>query len=495
MTKRGIEVIALIVTAIIILIVVAVGFMAGSNKASRSSIEEWSVGGRSFGGILVWFLIGADIYTAYTFLGLTGYGYSLGAAAFFAVPYVVMAYPIAYFIIPKVWTFASRHNLTSLADYARERFQSRLLGVLVAITGIMFLIPYIDLQLSGITGVVQIAGKSTFSNSQAVGNIALIASFILVALYTFFSGMRAPAYTAIIKDLLVWVVMIFMVISIPFMLFGSWGNMWHVAITKFPDMLTLHSGPHGNLWFMSSSLVSALALFMWPHSAAGAMSANSAESLRKNSVFLPFYNILLFFITFLGVIGYMVLPHSNANGYSNLILLHLIQYTYHNQVLEGVMYATVALASLVPASIMVLAASNLFASSVLKDWLLPNMSDHNRTLTARSFVFVMTALALIFGLLFPNQLVSLQLEGTSGMVQILPIIVFGLFWKRVSPISLIIGLLGGIAMVFINHFGLKLPGYDGLWGLIVNVILFLIFNPMLRKNAENSLKDNKMLAS
>lgn len=486
---------ALIVTAIIILIVVIVGFLAGSNKASRSSIEEWSVGGRSFGGLLVWFLVGADIYTAYTFLGLTGYGYSLGAAAFFAVPYVVLAYPIAYFILPKVWTFASKHNLTSLADYARDRFKSRSLGVLVALTGILFLIPYIDLQLSGITGVVQVAGKSTFSNSHVAGDIALVVSFILVAMYTFFSGMRAPAYTAIIKDFLVWIVMISMVISIPFMLFGNWGNMWHVAITKFPQMMTLQSGAHGSFWFMSSSLVSALALFMWPHSAAGAMSANSAESLRKNSVFLPFYNILLFFITFLGVIGYMVLPHETGKNYSNLILLHLIQYTYHNQLLEGVMYATVALASLVPASIMVLAASNLFASTVLKDWLMPNLSNHNRTLTARSFVFVMTALALIFGLLFPNQLVSLQLEGTSGMVQILPIIVFGLFWKRISPISLIIGLLGGIGMVFLNHFALKLPGYDGLWGLLVNIILFLIFNPMLRQDAENSLKDNKILAN
>ena len=486
--------IALIVTAVIILIVVAVGFLAGSNKASRSSIEEWTVGGRSFGGLLVWFLVGADIYTAYTFLGLTGYGYSLGAAAFFAVPYVVLAYPIAYFIIPKVWTFASQHNLTSLADYARERFQSRTLGVLVGLTGIVFLIPYIDLQLSGITGVVQVAGSNTLANSNLVGNIALVVSFILVALYTFFSGMRAPAYTAILKDFLVWVVMIAMVISIPFILFGSWGNMWHVAITKFPKQLTLHSGPHGSLWFMSAALVSALALFMWPHSAAGAMSSNSAEALRKNSVFLPFYNILLFFITFLGVIAYMVLPHSNAKGYSNLILLHLIQYTYHNQFLQGVMYATVALASLVPASIMVLAASNLFASSILKDWLMPTMTDQSRTLTARSFVFVMTALALVFGILFPNQLVSLQLEGTSGMVQILPIIVFGLFWRRVSRISLIIGLLGGIAMVFLNHFALKLPGYDGLWGLIVNVILFVIFNPMFKQDADNLLKNNKLIA-
>lgn len=484
---------ALIVTAIVVLIVVIVGFIAGRDKASRSNIEEWSVGGRNFGGLLVWFLIGADIYTAYTFLGLTGYGYSLGAAAFFAVPYVVIAYPIAYYILPKVWEYASKYNLTTLADFARERFQSRTLSVLVALVGIVFLIPYIDLQLNGIVGVVEVAGKSQFSNPHTAGDIALIVSFILVAFYTFFSGMRAPAWTSLIKDFMVWIIMLIMVISVPFILFGSWGNMFHTAITKYPQMLTLHSGAHGSLWFMTAALISALALFMWPHGAAGALSSRSAEALRKNSIFLPFYNILLFFITFLGIVGYMVLPHKSGGNYANLILLHLIHHTYGNQVLEGLMYATVALASLVPASIMVLAASNLFASNVLKDWLVPNMSEHSRTLTARSFVFVMTGLALVFGLLFPNQLISLQLEGTSGMVQIIPAIGLSLYWKKMSGIAVIIGLLAGIAMVFGNHYIFHLPGYDGFWGLLVNFIVMIILNFALKKDAEENLRTNKML--
>ena len=293
---------ALVTTAIIILLVVVVGFYAGRNKSSRSNIEEWSVGGRNFGGLLIWFLIGADVYTAYTFLGLTGYGYSLGAAAFFAVPYVVLAYPIAYYILPRIWEYASKHRLTTLADYTRERFQSKTLGVLVALTGIIFLIPYIDLQLSGITGVVDVAGKGVFVHPHAVGIAALVVSFILVALYTFFSGLRAPAWTSLIKDALVWIIMVVMVISVPFILFGSWGNMWHTAVTKFPQTLTLHAGAHGNFWFMTSALISALALFMWPHASTGALSSRNADILRKNAVFLPFYNILLFFITFLGIV-------------------------------------------------------------------------------------------------------------------------------------------------------------------------------------------------
>lgn len=484
---------ALIVTGIVVLIVIIVGFIAGRDKISRSSIEEWSVGGRRFGSVLVWFLIGADIYTAYTFLGLTGYAYSLGAAAFFAVPYCAIAYPIAYYILPKVWEYASKYNLTTLADFARERFQSRTLSVLVALVGIIFLIPYVDLQLNGIVGVVEVAGKSQFANPQTAGDIALIVSFILVAFYTFFSGMRAPAWTALIKDCLVWIIMLIMVISIPFILFGSWGKMLHIAVTKYPSMMTLHPGAHGSIWFMSAALISALALFMWPHGSTGALSSKSAESLRKNAIFLPFYNILLFFITFLGIIAYMVLPHKSGGNYANLILLHLIHHSYANPILEGLMYATVALASLVPASIMVLAASNLFASNVLKDWLVPNMSGNARTMTARLFVFVMTALALIFGLLFPNQLISLQLEGTSGMVQIIPAIGLSLYWKKLSGIAVTIGLLAGIAMVFGNHYLFHLPGYDGFWGLLVNFIIVIGLNFALKQDAERNLRTNKML--
>jgi SSS family solute:Na+ symporter len=269
--------------------------------------------------------------------------------------------------------------------------------------------------------------------------------------------------------------------------------MFHIAITKYPQVLTLHPGPHGSWWFMTAALISALSLFMWPHAATGALSSRSADILRKNAVFLPFYNILLFFITFLGIVGYMVLPHSSANGYANVILLHLVQYTYHNGVLQGFMYATVALASLVPASIMVLAASNLFATNILKDWLMPNMSESARTMTARSFVFVMTFLALLFGLLFPTQLISLQLEGVSGMVQIILAIGLSLFWKKLSNTAVIAGLLAGILMVFLNHSVFLLSGYDGFWGLLVNIIVILVLNGMFKKQAEENLATNKML--
>jgi solute:Na+ symporter, SSS family len=270
---------ALTITSVIILIVVFIGFMAGRNKTSRSSVEEWSVGGRRLGGLFVWFLVGADIYTAYTFLGLTSQAYSSGSIAFFATPYVVLAYPLAYYFLPKIWKVAKVHNFMTLADYIKSRFDSKLFSTLVAINGVLMLIPYIDLQLSGILATLTFAGTGYINVTFVV-----IVSFLLVALYTFFSGIKAPTYTAIIKDILVWIIMLFLVVSLPIIHFGSWGGMMRTAIKQVPQMLTIPvTGPKGIPWFSSAALISALALFMWPHTATGIFSSKDGNSLRKNA--------------------------------------------------------------------------------------------------------------------------------------------------------------------------------------------------------------------
>ncbi len=267
---------ALMITVFIVLSVVLIGFLSGRDKAVRSSVEEWSVGGRRFGGLLVWFLIGADLYTAYTFLGLTSTAYQAGSIAFFAIPYSILAYFIAYFFLPKLWKVANEFKLTTLADYVRQRFDSKLLSSLIAIVGVFMLIPYIDLQLSGIMDTLRVAGTG-YINVQVV----VITSFLLVALFTFFSGIKGPTYTAIIKDVLVWAIMLFMIASLPMIHFGGWGGMMDKVVNEAPQLLTIPtSGPKGIMWFITSSIVSALALFMWAHAATGVFTAKSADSLR-----------------------------------------------------------------------------------------------------------------------------------------------------------------------------------------------------------------------
>ncbi|MCM3598366.1 sodium:solute symporter [Metabacillus idriensis] len=462
---------ALSITIFIILTVVLIGFLAGRDKASRSSVEEWSVGGRKFGGLLVWFLVGADLYTAYTFLGLTSTAFQAGSIAFFAIPYSVLAYFIAYFFLPKLWKVAKEFQLTTLADYARERFDSKLLSSLIAIVGVLMLIPYIDLQLSGIMDTLRVAGTGYINVT-----VVVITSFFLVALYTFFSGIKGPTYTAIIKDVLVWAIMLFMVASLPIIHFGGWTPMIDKVVTEAPQLLTIpESGPKGLMWFSSAAIVSSLALFMWAHAATGVFTAKSADAIRKNSIFLPLYNVVLILVIFLGFIAFLVLPGDTDPRFA---LLTLIQTSYGG-VAQGLAYSTIALASLIPCSIMAIGASNLFANNIYRDLINPNVKPAKLTLITRSMVFLVIGLALIFGLLFPTALVSLQLLGVSGMVQIFPAIVLSLFWQKQTKEATIIGLLVGLAVTFtVYGTGLSFGVYEGFWGLSANFLTLFILNPI-----------------
>jgi len=476
---------ALLITVFIVLTVVLIGFIAGRNKSSRSSVEEWSVGGRRFGGLLVWFLVGADLYTAYTFLGLTSTAYAGGSLAFFAIPYCILAYFVSYFYLPKLWKVANQFKLTTLADYARERFGSKLLSSIIAIVGVLMLIPYIDLQLAGIQDTLQVAGTG-FINVKVV----VITSFLLVALFTFFSGIKGPTYTAIIKDVLVWAIMLFLVVSLPIIHFGGWSPMIDTLVKESPQLLTIPSaGPKGIPWFMTASLVSALALFMWAHGATGVFTAKSADAVRKNAMFLPLYNIVLILVIFLGFVAFHVLPEGSNPRFA---FLNLIQVSYGG-IGQGLAYSTIALASLIPCSIMAIGASNLFANNIYRDLINPNVKGAKLTLITRSMVFVVIGLALLFGLLFPTALVSLQLLGVSGMVQIFPAIVISLFWKNQTKEATIIGLIVGLATTFtVYGTGSSHGIYEGFWGLSANVLTIIILNPFFvakAKQQTNSVKE------
>ena len=312
----------------------------------------------------------------------------------------------------------------------------------------------------------------------------VIISFILVALYTFFSGIKGPTYTAIIKDILVWVMMLFMVVSLPLIHFNGWTPMVEKLASEAPHMLTIPAdGPKGIAWFITASIVSALALFMWAHAATGVFTANSADALRKNSMFLPLYNIVLILVIFLGFFAFLVLP-DNINP--RLALLYLIQSSYGG-VTQGLAYSTIALASLIPCSIMAIGASNLFANNLYRDLINPSVAGSKLTLITRSMVFVVIGLALLFGMLFPTALVTLQLLGVSGMVQIFPAIVISLFWRNQTKEATIIGLLVGLAVTFTVYLTKTSFGiYEGFWGLAANLLSVVILNPLFVKHVKSN---------
>ncbi|MGH9093703.1 MAG: sodium:solute symporter family transporter, partial [Acidimicrobiales bacterium] len=225
--KLSLDGVALAVLIVLFAFVTVIGFAASRWRRTTklNTLDEWGLGGRNFGGFVTWFLLGGDLYTAYTFIAVPGAMYAAGAVSgWFAVAYTILVWPIVFALMPRLWSVAHRHGYVTVADFVRGRFGSSGLGFVVAFTGILALMPYIALQLVGIQAVLQVVGIGNGS-SGFVKDLPLIIAFVILAAYTYTSGLRAPAMIAFVKDALIYIVILVAVIYIPIRL-GGYGHIF-----------------------------------------------------------------------------------------------------------------------------------------------------------------------------------------------------------------------------------------------------------------------------
>lgn len=306
---QGINGVALAVFVFFFLAVTVMGFLAARwRRAEQSaSLDEWGLGGRSFGTWITWFLLGGDLYTAYTFVAVPAAIYTAGASGFFAVPYTILVYPLIFTFLPRLWSVSHRHGYVTTSDFVRGRFGSKGLSLAVALTGLLATMPYIALQLVGIQAVLDVMGVGGGEHANwFVKDLPLLIAFAVLAAYTYSSGLRAPALIAFVKDGLIYLVIVVAIIYIPIKL-GGFGEIFHSA----KETLAVHgptgkprgelaSGPNAQWAYATLALGSALALFMYPHSITATLSSRSRNVIRRNTTILPLYSLMLGLLALLG---------------------------------------------------------------------------------------------------------------------------------------------------------------------------------------------------
>ncbi|HEX5421533.1 MAG TPA: sodium:solute symporter, partial [Gammaproteobacteria bacterium] len=266
---------ALSVFLVLFALVTVLGFVAAHwRRGNLDLLDEWGLAGRRFGTVVTWFLLGGDLYTAYTFIAVPALVFGKGAIGFFALPYTLMVFPFAFIVFPKLWAVSRRHGHVTAADFVRTRFDSRTLGLAIAVTGILATMPYIALQLVGIQVVIAAMG---FKGTGLVGDLPLIIAFVILAAYTYTSGLRAPAMIAVVKDVLIYATIIVAVIVVPRHL----GGYRHIFDAIPADKLLLAKPTEHSFGAYSAyatlAFGSALALFLYPHSVTGLLSASSQK--------------------------------------------------------------------------------------------------------------------------------------------------------------------------------------------------------------------------
>ena len=509
----GVDGVAFGVFLFLFLLVTVLGFAAARwrRAADMASLDEWGLGGRGFGTFIAWFLIGGDLYTAYTFVAVPALMYAGSVVGFFAVPYTIVVYPLIFVFLPRLWSVSHRHGYVTPADFVQGRYDSKPLGLAVALTGILATMPYIALQLVGIQVVLEVMGIGTGGGSWVSKDLPLFIAFAVLAAYTYSSGLRAPALIAFVKDILIYVVILVAVIYLPHHL-GGWGHIFSSAQHSFDsynadnaDAIAAGTAsgkgsippPAAHWAYASLALGSALALFMYPHSVTGVLSTKNRSVIRRNAALLPAYSFLLGLLALLGFVAIAAgVKVSNAQ--------QAVPQLFENEFpswFTGLAFAAIVIGALVPAAIMSIAAANLWTRNIYRAFLKHDATPAQEAQQSKLASLLVKFGALAFVLFLPKDFaINLQLLGGVWILQTFPAIVLGLYTRWFHRWALFLGWL--VSMVYGtwvaydvpvvgdpgSHFGGPLavfPGTDtkvyiAATAFLVNLVVSVVLTVVLR---------------
>ncbi len=445
-----------------------VGFLAGVHR--KMDLEQWTVGGRGFGAVLTFLLMAGEVYTTFAFLGASGWAYSRGGPSLYILAYLTLAYVGSFFFLPQIWELGRKHGLQTQSDFFNVRYGNKYLAGFVCVVGIACLIPYLQLQLTGVGIIVSIASFDGIGRTPAM----VIAMVLLVA-FVIASGVRAVAWVSVVKDVLMVFAALSIGIGIPLLHFGGIGPMFAALAHSRPAHLTMPGATTnlGHMWYVSTVLLTSLGFYMWPHGFAATFTAKSPDTLRRNAVIMPLYSLTLAFIFFAGLAAVLVVP-GLPDG--DLALLTVVRQSFPPWLL-GVIGGAGALTAMVPAAIFILTAATLFAKNLYRPLFAPAMTDYQVAKLARATVVALGLISLYFAIFSATTLVSLLLTGYAGVTQFFPGVILGLYWKRITMPAVFAGMIAGVAtagFLMLSHRDPFLGVNAGFLALCLNFLIAVV---------------------
>ncbi|MFI5614364.1 sodium:solute symporter [Amycolatopsis sp. NPDC051903] len=449
-----------------------------SRRRRKLDLTEWAVGGRNFGSFLLWFLSAGEIYTTFAFLGAAGWAYQHGAPGFYVIANAPLGYVLGYWLLPKIWRVGKDHGVMSQGDYLQARFGSRWLATIVAVIGVLALIPYVQVQLTGLATIVKVLFKGEASSSAAIW----IGAALLVV-FTFTAGLRSSALASIVKDVLVLaaVIAVFVTIGAATKL-GGIGEIFHRMNEAHPAYATLPGmqpdTSHTAIWFMSALLMTNIGYWMWPHSFQANLAAKDVNTVRRNAVFQPLYTLSYFFIFVIGFAALLALPGLTN---SNNALVSVVA-KYYPQWFVGLLAATGVLVALVPSVVMLLTLGTSVARNIYRP--AARLDDRHRLRVARLATLLGVLAAAFLSLGNNDTIVALLLTAYSGIAQIGPGIIASLAWRRTTAWGVGAGSIVGLLLVGIPQVSTWWKHIStievGFVAMLVNTVVLVVVSLLTR---------------
>jgi solute:Na+ symporter, SSS family len=426
-----------------------------SGRGASGTIEGWIANDRTMGPVLTWFLLGTEIYTAFTFLGLAGFAYINGGGAFYNVATNDVGYALGFFVLPAIGLLGRRYGYLTQSDFIAGRYKSKALGIAVSFCTAIIMIAYIDLNIEGLGAVLRVLtdGKINILVADTIG-------FSVLSVAVFFGGIRGNAWQSVIKDMLMFGSIAVLFIVVPYRYFGGFGAMFHELISRAPHNITMPgpSSKFGLSWFWTTVLVTGFGQWMWPQWFNVAFSARSSDTLKLQAVFMPLYQLVKVAVIIVGFAAILIFAGHKVSG--NDIVLLLAKQAFPPGLLALFALAAV-LSAIVPAGPIIMMSCTLLARNVYGQ-LRPGLSTQATFRITRALVFVVTFMALILAVAAQSLIVTILLLAYDFIAQLLPgVIIGGLFWRRATGT----GMAAGLATGWIVTTVLLLTKNDPVWGL------------------------------
>ncbi|OIK15493.1 sodium:solute symporter [Bacillus sp. MUM 116] len=406
---------ALLIIIASIVFALTIGIRA--RKGKDMDLEQWTVGGRGFGTVFIFLLMAGETYSTFTFLGGSGWAYGRGGPTLYILIYGTLALIMSYWYVPAIWRYAKEKKLMSQSDFFVSKYNSPYLGVLVSIVGVAAVIPYLVLQLKGLGSIVSEASYGAISPT-----VAIWIAVIVLTIYVMISGIHGSAWTAVVKDILILGVTVFLGIYLPFHYYGGYQHMFEAIETAKPGFLTLPSQGLSISWFISTVLLTSLGFYMYPHAFSAIYSGKSEKTFRKNTIIMPLYQLILLFVFFAGFAAILQIPGLKGDEV-DLSLLRLSKLAFDPWVM-GVIGAAGVLTALVPGSMLLMSAATLLSKNVYGVFV-PSATDKQIVSLAKYLVPVVALVSLFFTFK-SGTIVALLLMGSSMVTQLFPAMIFSL---------------------------------------------------------------------
>lgn len=468
------------ITVAYLVITLAIGIRAGSSGGGSSTLDEYVAGGRSLGLVLVFFIMGAEIFSAFTFLGGPGWAYSRGAPALYILAYTTLMASTGWVLAPRIRQISGRLRHLTQADMLAARFSSKGLATLIGVISVLGLIPYLTIQITG-TGLMFEAatgGRIPFW-------LGSLAATIVLMLYVYTSGLRGIGWTNLLQGILMVAVGWIFGFAVAHQLYGGIGPMFHRIAEEAPQFLTIPGGgdPYGMAAFSTAILVSALGAWMWPHLFMRFYAAKSSRTLKQGLMLYPLFAFIVVPILFIGFAGILAYRDTPLDDPDNVLLKLIVQTANLSPWLIGLMLAGALAAAMSTGANIAHTAASVATRDIVAN-VRTDLDDDQVLRIIKSLVVVVCALGYVLALFNPSSLVGTLLAAYGAIVQLLPLTLAVLFWPRATRAGAFAGLICGTAVTLLFHFGISSPLHvnAGIWGLIVNGVVLvgvsLVTKPM-----------------